>query len=418
MPSGRPLVFGHPPGVIPAWRARVREALTAGATTPFYLFSPAPVAEILQRFEALNFGRPATHWYSTKTQPLAAQLRWWRNQGRPAEVVSESEWRLVRECGFPVDQVLINGPAKHHWLPAVCADGMRVNFDSLAELTALLPYARRHRWRTGLRLLTAAEFDPEQPDFPTQFGLTPDEAALALRRLQRAGLTPEVLHFHLRTNLSDTAAHRQALAEVAAFCRSVQWWPRCVDVGGGLPPAHTLGRGGRSLSAGHNPATYEPLARMMREALGEFSGLEEIWLENGRAILAGSGVLAVRVLDVKERRGVRQLICDGGRTQHALLSVWEQHELVPLAQRRGPVTLTAIHGPTCMAFDQLTRKPFPRSVRAGDVLLWFEAGAYHLPWETRFSHGLAEIWWEESPGQFERQRGPDPIRPPATPATR
>lgn len=404
VPPGRPLVFGHPPEVLAHWRQRVRQALVAGARTPFYLFSPAPVAAQLQRFDALNFGRPATHWYSTKTQPLPAQLRWWREQGRPAEVVSAAEWRLVRDCGFPVDQILVNGPAKHHWLAAVSEPGLRVNFDSLAELTALLPLARRDRWRTGLRLLTQAEWDPEHPQFPTQFGLTPEEAVVALRKLQRAGLNPEVLHFHLRTNLTDTAAQRQALTEVAEFCRKANWWPRCVDIGGGLPPPHTLGRGGQSLSAGHNPTTYEPLARMVRDAVRGFDGLEEIWLENGRALLAGSGLLAVRVLDVKERRGLRQLICDGGRTQHALLSVWEQHELLPLTQRRGATALTAIHGPTCMAFDQLARKPFPRSVRAGDVLLWFEAGAYHLPWETRFSHGWAEIWWESCPGEFRCER--------------
>lgn len=382
----------------------MRQALEAGASTPFYLFSPRPVEEQLGKLEALDFGRPATHWYSTKTQPLAPQLRWWRDRGGPAEVVSAAELRLARACGFPTDRILVNGPAKHHWLPALAEPGMRVDFDSPAELAALLPLARRQRWRTGLRLLTGAEFDPENPAFPTQFGLTPDEATAALRRLRRAGVPPEVLHVHLRTNLADTAAQRQALAEMAAFCRAVGWWPRCVDIGGGLPPPYTLGRGGQSLSAGHNPSTYEPLARMVREAVRPFQGLQEVWLENGRALLAGSGVLVVRVLDVKERRGLRQLLCDGGRTQHALLSVWEQHELLPLSPRRGEAVLTAIHGPTCMAFDQLARKPFPRSVRAGDPLLWFEAGAYHLPWETRFSHGLAEVWWEASPGHPVRER--------------
>lgn len=396
--------FGHDPVTLALWRSRVRRTLAAGAATPFYLFSPEPVRLQLTILAKLNFGRPATHWYSTKTQPLAPQLCWWRQQGRPAEVVSAAELNLVRQCGFSTENILVNGPAKHHWLPALSAAGMRVNFDSLAELSDLLPLAKRQRWRVGLRLLTQAEFDPENRGFPTQFGFTETEAAAALRRLLRAGLNPEVLHFHLRTNLPDTAGYRQALAEAAAFCRSVRWWPRCLDIGGGLPPPHTFGRGGRSLSAGHNPATYAPLAHVVREGVREFDGLEEVWLENGRALLAGSGVLAVRVLDVKERRGIRQLICDGGRTQHALVSLWEQHELLPLARRQGPTTLSAVYGPTCMAFDQLAVREFPRSIRRGDVLIWFEAGAYHLPWETRFSHGLAEIWWEVAPDEVRQHR--------------
>jgi hypothetical protein len=29
----------------------------------------------------------------------------------------------------------------------------------------------------------------------------------------------------------------------------------------------------------------------------------------------------------------------------------------------------------------------------GDYIVWFNAGAYHLSWETRFSHGLAKVIW-------------------------
>ena len=35
----------------------------------------------------------------------------------------------------------------------------------------------------------------------------------------------------------------------------------------------------------------------------------------------------------------------------------------------------------------------PETIEAGDIIVWLEAGAYHLPWETRFSHGLSAIVW-------------------------
>lgn len=54
--------------------------------------------------------------------------------------------------------------------------------------------------------------------------------------------------------------------------------------------------------------------------------------------------------------------------------------------------MTSVHGPTCMAFDTLARRPMAVSLGPGDVLIWLDAGAYHLPWETRFSHELAEVW--------------------------
>lgn len=384
--------FGHPPETIRFWSAGVRAALKAGAQTPFYLFSPQPVAAALQRLEAESFGRPAVHWLSTKTQPLPELLRWWRTQGRPAEVVSEAELKLAKAAGFDVETLLVNGPAKHRWLARHSEPGLRVNFDSAREIRELLPLARRDRWRVGLRLCTSEEFDPETPAFPTQFGFTPDEAKSAVRTLRRAGLAVETLHFHLRTNVAAPDCYARALDDVATFAAEAEVTPKHLDIGGGLPPAHVLSRAGKRLDAG---ISVRSLALVVRQALKRLPSVEQVWLENGRFVSAGSGVLAVQVLDVKERRGLRQLICDGGRTLNALVSVWEQHELRPLRETAGPETLTAVHGPTCMAFDQLARKPLPRGIRPGDVLVWFDAGAYHLPWETRFSHGLAEIWWQD-----------------------
>ena len=109
-------------------------------------------------------------------------------------------------------------------------------------------------------------------------------------------------------------------------------------------------------------------------------------------------MLVVKILEVKERRGLRQLICDGGRTLHALTSLWEQHRILSLPGRTGAETLTAVHGPTCMAFDQLARIPLPRSLRPGDHLIWLDAGAYHIPWEMRFSHGHAAVLWHDEHG--------------------
>jgi diaminopimelate decarboxylase len=137
------------------------------------------------------------------------------------------------------------------------------------------------------------------------------------------------------------------------------------------------------------------MAAVLARARRWFPGLEEFWLENGRWLSARAGVLVVRVLDAKERRGLRHLICDGGRTLHALVASWEQHDLFSLPARRGAAVLTAVTGPTCMAFDQLARRRLPRSLRPGDHLVWLDAGAYHLPWETRFSHGLAAVAWHD-----------------------
>ena len=419
--SPPPLDFGHPPAVIAFWQRLVREALALPTPTPCYVFSALPVAERIaeldQALAAAGLGTSpgkagekilCRHWLSCKTQPVAPLLRWWRGQGRPLEVVSQFELRAALAVGFAPSDILVNGPAKHHWLAQVPGapdlHQLSVNFDSSAELAALVPLARKWNWRCGVRLNTREEFDPENPQFPTQFGLDPDEAARALKKLLRAGVRLETVSFHLRTNLSSAQIYQRAIAEVAAICQAAGFSPQFLDIGGGLPVRHVLTRGGKVFDGEFSPRAF---AEMLRQAAKSFPRLREIWLENGRFVSAGSGVLIIRILDIKDRRGLRQLICDGGRTLHGLTSLWEQHRLLTVPARSAAPVLTAVHGPTCMAFDQLARVPLPRSLRAGDHLVWLDAGAYHIPWETRFSHGHAAVSWHDERGLRPARRRQD-----------
>ncbi len=402
------LNFGHPPETVQFWKRLVREALSLSSGTPFYVFSAAPIAErIAELDEALRgaglqsaIQNPKSkigirHWLSCKTQPVAPLLRWWQGQGRQIEVVSEFELRAALAEGYLPENILVNGPAKHRWLPQFKLRELSVNFDSAAELTALIPLAKKFNWRCGVRINTSEEFDPENPQFPTQFGFTPDEAVAAIKKILRAKVRTETVHFHLRTNISSVQIYQRAIAEVAEVCRAAKFNPLHLDIGGGLPVRHVLTRGGKVFDGEFGLRSF---SEMLRQSVKLFPGLREVWLENGRWVSAGSGALVVKILDVKERRGLRQLICDGGRTMNALTSLWEQHAILTVPERSGAETLTAIHGPTCMAFDQLARIPLSHSLKAGDHLVWLEAGAYHIPWETRFSHGHAAVLWHDERG--------------------
>lgn len=373
------------------WR-RLLKPTVGRFPTPFYFFSAVPVQHALSELDQ-HFGHlPIQHWLSFKTQPLRPLVQWWRQQGRPIEVVSEFEFLAARAEGFSPKQILINGPAKHHWLARHAVRGLNVNFDSVNEAWALTSLAKRLQWTCGVRLLTREEFDPEKPSFATQFGLTPDEAVSVIQRLKRAGVRVETIHFHLRTNVASASVYERALTEAAEICRAARFSPLHVDCGGGFPPPDVWTRGGQAVDASFS---LSEMAKVYERALRMFPGAPQLWLENGRWMSARSGVLVVKILDVKERKGVRNLICDGGRTLNALVSNWENHEMFTLPERRGLATLTTVNGPTCMAFDQLARTELPRSLRAGDRLVWMEAGAYHLPWETRFSHGQAAVLWHD-----------------------
>ena len=214
-------------------------------------------------------------------------VQWWRKQDRDIEVVSEFEFLAARAEGFAPERILINGPAKHRWLPKHAVAGLNVNFDSVSEARALAPLAKELDWRCGIRFLTSEEFDPEKPEFATQFGLTAAEAVIVIRLLRRAKVRLETAHFHLRTNVASAHIYERAASEVAATCREANFSPRFVDFGGGFPPENVRTRGSKPVNGQFKLAD---MVSVYERTLKLFPSAEEIWLENGRWMSARSGV--------------------------------------------------------------------------------------------------------------------------------
>jgi diaminopimelate decarboxylase len=227
------------------------------------------------------------------------------------------------------------------------------------------------------------EHDRKDPRFGTQFGLTPSEMRTVARRLAAAGAAVEGVHFHLGQGQHRPADYAGSIHYVVDACRDAGLSPRYIDCGGGFDEDIDL------------DATLSAVNAAMESARQALPTVREVWLENGRYVTQASAALVVRVLDVKERPECRYLICDGGRTNQALDADNGVHPLLIVPNRSGNGTLTTIAGPTCMTDDRLGRVMLPANVRRSDLIVWLEAGAYHLPWETRFSRGLCAVVWAD-----------------------
>lgn len=373
------------------WEEIVLQAISM-YKTPFYISAWEPVLTALAELRILEGVRPVKHWLSFKTHPIKPLVTAWRDQGYGVEVVSEYEFCAALNENFRAENILVNGVAKHEWLPRYHVDGIRVHFDSLVEVEKLGYQARSNNWHIGIRCRVAEGFDPDEPKFLGQFGIRFDEVKQAARRLGDLGISVEGIHFHLRPNVSSHESYRRSIQEVANICREANLSPVYLDCGGGFPVAGERPTNIESTK----PIDLTLLRAVLAELPSKLPSVQEIWFENGRFISARSCVLVVRVLDIKEYGDSRYVICDGGRTNHALVSDWEIHDIFTLPIRNGAACLTTVCGPTCMAFDRLIRTNLPGDIEIGDCIIWMNAGAYHIPWETRFSHGTAAVLWYDS----------------------
>ncbi len=360
------------------------ERAAAAFGTPCYVSRWSPVARMVEEQER-RFGQtPVRSWLSFKTHPVRHLAAEWIRSGRGVEVVSEAELVAVRALGCPTSQLLINGVAKHTWMPRYVIPGARVHLDSMREADVLLPLASAQRWRVGLRCHVPPERDARDPQFGGQFGMSADEFVAAHEQALALGVQIEGVHFHLGQAARSASAYSQAMRHVVDLCEMTGLRPGYIDCGGGI-------------DAGHDPdCSFKDLVSASTWARHRLPTVTEIWIENGRYLTRRSAALVIRVLDIKVREECRYVICDGGRTNQALDADNGPHRLLLRPNRSGPGVLTTIVGPTCMTDDRLARLNLPEAVAPNDLIVWLDAGAYHLPWETRFSHGLCAVAWADA----------------------
>lgn len=378
--------------------------------TPCYMIVEDHIDRAIDELKGLQSSIPLRHWLSLKTQPVGRLVRFAVDRGFGIDVVSDYELRAALAEGVPPGRILVNGIGKHRWLADFRIRDLSVHFDSIAEVQALTHLSRVLGWRVGLRCAVPDMFSADATSTAhgwNQFGLNRDEMQLAASMLTGAGVAISGLHFHLHTAVSDVDEYRRALSWLADVARSVGIRPSYVDVGGGLPIDGELSLEGISAASTFDLADFR---KWLASIPAAFPSIDEVWLENGRFLSGPSGALVVGVVDRKLRGDVAYLICDGGRVNHARMASLERHELVVVSNKEGREQKTIVCGPTCGAVDRLGCWMLPESVGPGDRLMWLNAGAYHIPLETRFSMGLAPVVWfdhRQEPAVIRRRETPD-----------
>jgi diaminopimelate decarboxylase len=390
------------------WLRRAEVASDA-VGTPCYAISESCIREAIGQLSALETSVRLEHWVSLKTQPVARLVRMATRLGLGIDVVSECELAAAVSAGVPAGRILVNGVGKHHWLPKHAIPNLRVHFDSIAEVLAMVHLASAMNWRVGLRCAIPEPAEPagsrELPDWD-QFGMTLPEARQAAAVLAETGVAVSGLHFHLHTKVGRVSEYRRALRVVANVAEATCCEPEYIDVGGGMPIAGELAMDGTCAASTFELGEFREFLASIPLTL---PSVREVWLENGRFLTARAGALVVTVLEKKERGDGTYLICDGGRVNHARMASVEKHEILISPARQAPLRRTVVCGPTCSSVDRLGCWMLPDSVAPGDRIIWMTAGAYHIPLETRFSAGLAPVVW------FDEKHAPEVIRERETP---
>lgn len=305
------------------------------------------------------------------------------------EVASGGELEAAINAG--ARELYFAGPAKtdDELRKAVAAEAI-VNVESLHELRRLA--GLQAPARVAIRVNRAHKSLPAQitmTGVPTAFGIAEDRLGAALAELATMPHLHFVgFHLHAVSNNLDATAHAAFVADAAAWSSAV------ADHFGVLVEQLNVG-GGFGVD-------YISDARFDLSELVDLPRKPKLVFEPGRFIAAPAGWYAAEVIDVKETHGRWFAVVRGGTHHFRLPASWgysHPFTVVPIDDWPYPFERPMVQdaridvaGELCNPRDVLSRDEPVERVRAGDVLVFANTGAYG--WEVAHRDFLAHPYPE------------------------
>ena len=365
-------------------------ALVEAYGSPLYVYDEGVLRARYRALAAAVDGF-ASVYYSIKANPAVARV--FVEEGAGLEVASGAEYLLARAAGAPPEAILFAGPGKSADEIEIAIDGGvgEIHLESFEEIEIVASLAARR----GRRVPVAIRVNPgpgaqggamRMGGKPLAFGFDEenlDEVASAVTRHAALDLTG--LHLFAGTQILDAGVLLSQWAYglgLAARLGALIGAPlRSIDLGGGLGVPYHAGDGDIDLTliaAGARRLARdrdaEPLLRSAK-----------IVIEPGRFLAGPAGVYLMRARAVKQSRGQRFVVADGGMHHHLAASgnlgqvIKRDYPIVAATRLDAPrIGDTQLVGPLCTPLDTLGRQTLLPQLTAGDILAVLQSGAYGL----------------------------------------
>jgi len=372
---------------------KIRELAKLGKTLNCYLYDTAPMAEKIHSLSAMM---PAglEIFYAMKANPHMAFLQTaFDADVEGIEIASLGEAKKAIEAGFSPDRLIYTGPGKSpeelHW----CVEqGIRtVHIESLTEAHRLHQLCIKLDKSQDVLLRINADFDihEAQTTFSggsKKFGVDEEKLDEVLPQiLELEYLNFRGLHVYAASgvlNVNDLLKNCELVFNLTQKIEANYSNVTCdiIDFGGGF--------GVDYLEQGHdfNPQAWADGLQTMITNYG-FEGRHFV-LELGRYLAADSGFFCTEILDIKESRGKKQVICAGGINHfrrpaalginHPMSIVWLEKPRLHTYQEKVRVEKVYFGGPLCTGADKLANDIYIEAADIGDIAVFGLAGAYGL----------------------------------------
>ena len=372
---------------------KVRELSAEGGTLNCYIYDTQPMHKKIALLKSIM---PAgvEIFYAMKTNPHPAFLDAALASGAMGiEIASLGEAEKAVAAGFRPEQLIYTGPGKtEEELCWSVANGVRtVHVESLVEAHRLNAICAEQGETQDVLLRINANFDihEAQTTFSggsKKFGVDEEKLddvlpqLLALEHLNFRGL-----HVYAASGVLKVADLLKNCELVFGLAEKIETQHKgticdIIDFGGGF--------GIDYLETGHDfdPQAY---ANGLQKLIDDYDfGGRTFFLELGRYLAADSGWFCTEIVDIKESRGKKQVVCAGGinhfrrpaalAINHPLAIVRMDYPRLFDGQDSVRDEEVYFGGPLCTGADKLANDVYTEAADIGDIAVFCYAGAYGL----------------------------------------
>jgi diaminopimelate decarboxylase len=379
--------------------------------TPLYVYSAHAILERVAMLQTEFAAIPNTLCYAVKANSSLAILKLLSELGCGFDIVSGGELERVRRAApAALSRVVFSGVGKQVWEmdAALSANILLFNVESEAELEILSERASAAGKTAKIALRVNPDvFAETHPYISTglrehKFGIAIERARDVYHRAaQLPGLEAAGVSVHIGSQIRAVEPFHESLLRVRALVeelRSDGYKIQYVDGGGGFGIEY----GNEAFDPAASVAAY---AKAIRSAL---DGLDaHLLLEPGRFLVAQAGALLTRVLYTKQNGTKHFVITDAAMNDLIRPALYQaHHEILPVLHDDRPTQTADIVGPVCETGDFFARDRTLPELRAGDLAVLLDAGAYGMSLASHYNTRVhpAEVLIDRGHARLIRRR--------------
>lgn len=361
--------------------------------TPTYVYSRACIEHNYRLWDEALSGIHHQICYAMKANSACGILQVLGRLGAGVDTVSGAEIARALRAGIKAEKIVFSGVGKTgREIRYALKKGIACfNVESESELERINDIAQQMQCVAPVSIRCNPNVDPKTHPYistglkANKFGIPIERVYDVYRRAAAmSAVTPIGIDAHIGSQITDPRPHADSAALLIDAVLKLQKEGivlKHIDIGGGFGIAYTDSDTPPSAKDFVHPV----IDAMHKAGLGHMT----LIIEPGRSIVGNAGLLLTQIQYLKTGSEKHFCVVDAGMhnlIRPALYDAWMRIE--PVRSTDGQAASLDIVGPICESSDflGLARE---LSVKAGDILAVFDAGAYGASMASRYnSHAL------------------------------